>query len=62
MTGYVTLENLKDLRARIRRCEDKDIQQGLKRLGQLNQGELSDLIRSGVRHELIKRGVIKVDN
>lgn len=62
MIGYVNPEHLEDLRARLRKREDQDIRRGLKRLGQLEQGQLSDLIRNGVRQELIKRGVINDDN
>ncbi|GAB6171972.1 hypothetical protein JCM15765_14500 [Paradesulfitobacterium aromaticivorans] len=62
MEGYVILENLEDLRARLRKRQDRDIRQALRRLGQLEQGELSDLIRDGVRHELIKKGVFHVLN
>ena len=58
LEGYVILENLEDLRARLRKRQDRDIRQALKRLGQLEQGELSDLIRDGVRHELLIRGVL----
>lgn len=55
------LDNMEDLRARLRKRKDRDIRQALKCMGQLEQGELSDLIRDGVRHELIKRGVLPAD-
>ena len=61
MEGYVILENLEDLRARLRKRQDRDIRQAFRRLGQLEQGELSDLIRNGVRQELIKKGVLPND-
>ncbi|MDI6916126.1 MAG: hypothetical protein QMC95_18295 [Desulfitobacteriaceae bacterium] len=46
------------MRARLLKRQDRDIRQSLKRLGQLEQGELSDMIRDGLRHELSRRGVL----
>lgn len=61
LEGYVNPENLEDLRARLRKRQDRDIRQGLKRLGLLEQGELSDLIRDGVRKVLVEKGVLSDD-
>jgi hypothetical protein len=46
------------LRARLRLRQDRDIRQGLERLGPLEQGELSDLIRDGFRLILKMKGVL----
>ncbi|MDP4158169.1 MAG: hypothetical protein Q8911_00190 [Bacillota bacterium] len=53
-----------DLRVRLRSRLDRDIRQGLKQLAEqrpkkkLEQGELSDLIRDGIRLKLKEKGVI----
>lgn len=53
-----------DLRVRLRSRLDRDIRQGLKQLEEqrpdkkLEQGELSDLIRDGIRLKLREKGVI----
>lgn len=50
-----------DLRVRLRVRQDRDIKQGIERLGPLELGELSDLIRDGMRLKLIEKGVIPND-
>lgn len=62
MQGYILPNEVSRLRARLRKNEDKDIVEGLCRLGKLAQGELSDMIRNGIRHELKKKGVLKIDD
>ncbi|MHB8124620.1 MAG: hypothetical protein ACYDEJ_03085 [Desulfitobacteriaceae bacterium] len=55
-----------DLRARLRHRQDRDIKRGLQLLEeqcpnkQLEQGELSDLIRDGVRLILLQKGVLPI--
>jgi len=48
----------RDLRVRLRNFLDKDIKQGIEKLGPLEQGELSELIRLGMRKVLQEKGVI----
>lgn len=62
LQGYILPNEVNKLRARLRKNEDRDIKEGLCRLGKLEQGELSDMIRNGIRHELQKKGVLKVDD
>lgn len=45
------------LRARLRK-RDKDIQQGIEKLGFQEEGMIADLVRDGVRKILIERGVM----
>ena len=47
-----------DLRVRLRNFLDKDIKQGIEKLGPLEQGELSELIRLGMRKVLQEKGAI----
>lgn len=47
-----------DLRVRLRVRQDRDIKQGIELLGPLELGELSDLIRDGVRLKLKEKGVL----
>lgn len=47
-----------NLKVRLRHRLDCDIKQGIERLKPLEQGELSDLIRDGMRLKLIEKGVI----
>lgn len=54
------------LQARLRRRLDRDIRQGLKRLereqGGLEQGDISDLVRDGVRKVLVEKGMLPNDD
>jgi len=47
-----------DLRVRLRNYLDKDIKAGIEQLGPLEQGELSELIRNGMRLALKERGIV----
>lgn len=58
MAGPKNVTILKELSARIRKRQDRDIKRGLQRLGYLDQGELSDLVRNGFRMVLKKKGVL----
>lgn len=58
MEGIVDVTDLKELRTRLRNVEDQDIRQAMKTLGKLSQGELSNLIRDGMRLKLKERGVL----
>lgn len=48
-----------NLKVRLRHRLDRDIKQGIEQLGPLEQGELSDLIRDGMRLKLKEKGVIR---
>lgn len=45
------------LRVRLRHYLDRDIKQGIESLGPLEQGELSELIRTGMRLALKERSL-----
>lgn len=50
---------IQDLRARLRKRHDRDIQQTITKLQQnnaLEEGELSDMVREGFRWVLLQRG------
>lgn|GEM_PF-5711488 len=56
------MSDIQDLRARLRKRRDRDIQQAVKRLRQDNlieEGELSDWVRDGFRKVLIEKGALE---
>lgn len=51
---------MKELRARLRKRHDRDIQRAVERLI-MEEGEMSDLVREGVRMILRDRGVMEYE-
>jgi hypothetical protein len=50
-----------EVKARIRNRHDKDIRLGISRLN-LEEGEMSDIVREGVRRVLVERGVMQTED
>ncbi len=52
------MADIKDLHARLRKRKDRDIKQAIKRLN-MEEIELSDLVRDGLRIKLTELGVLE---